>query len=418
MHRSAGASLSCTCLLVFAWPVYSQTGEITFRDAVQRTLEKHPDFAVFSSELRAEEGRIEQAGARAPIEIGFLVENAFGSGARTDFEAAETTVSLGFVLEGPALQRRRESAMAQRGVLESDLKLKRADVAAETARRYIAVLEQQRRLTEFRTARELSEQTLAAVQARVRAAKVPQAEEARANAALARAQLDEEHAEHELLTARRRLAAQWGDLDPAFAEASGELRALPPLPTYEALRNRLEDNPHFETFVTEQRLREAELRFAETRRRPPWQVTAGVRRFEDGDDLAFVVGLNVPLASRDYARGTVNAARAQLDSVDAKREAVRVKLDAELFAMYQELSHAYKEVMLLRDSVLPKMERAVNESRYAYERGRYGYVEWAAAQKELAELRQSLLEAYANVHRYRIEIERLTGSSLLERDLP
>jgi cobalt-zinc-cadmium efflux system outer membrane protein len=147
-------------------------------------------------------------------------------------------------------------------------------------------------------------------------------------------------------------------------------------------------------------------------------VTAGVRRFEEGDDHAFVVGLNVPLASRDYARGAVSAARAQLESVSAKRDAVRVKLDAELFALYQELSHSYKEVTLLRDSVLPKMEQAVNQSHYAYERGRYGYVEWAAAQRELMELRQSLLQAFADVHRYRIEIERLTGSSLLERDLP
>lgn len=418
MYRSLGASLSCACLLIFASSVYAQTGALTFRDAIQRTLEKHPDLAVFSYELSAQEGRIEQAGARTPMEIGVLVENAFGTGSRSDFDTAETTLSLSFLLEDSALQHRRESAMAGRGVLETELKMKRADVAAETARRYIAVLEEQRRLAELRTARGLSEQTLAAVQARVRAAKVPQAEEARANAALARAQLDEEHAEHELLTARRRLAAQWGEMDPAFAEAAGELLALPTLPTFESLRSQLEHNPDFERFVTEQRLHEAELRLAQTRRRPPWQVTAGVRRFEEGDDHAFIVGLSVPMASRDYARGAMTAARAQLESVDAKREALRVKLDAELFAMYQELSHSYKEVTLLRDSVLPKMERAVDESRYAYERGRYGYVEWAAAQRELTELRQSLLEAYADVHRYRIEIERLTGTSLMERGLP
>ena len=418
MYRLVRASLSCTCLFMFASSVYAQAGELTFRDAVQRTLERHPDLAAFSYELRAQEGRIEQASARTPMELGVLVENAFGTGTRSDFDAGETTVSLGFLLEGAALQSRRDSAVAQRGMLETNLKLQRADVAADTARRFIAVLQQQRRLIELRTARELSEQTLAAVQARVRAAKVPQAEEARANAALARAQLEEEHAEHELLTARRRLAAQWGEMEATFGQASGELLALPPLPSFEILRSRLADNPDFETFVTEQRLHEAELRLAETRRRPPWQVTAGVRRFEEGDDHAFIVGLNVPLASRDYARGAVSAARAQLESVDAKREAVRVKLDAELFALYQELSHSYKEVTLLRDSVLPKMEQAVNESRYAYERGRYGYVEWAAAQRELMELRQSLLEAYADVHRYRIEIERLTGSSLLERDLP
>lgn len=418
MYRSVRASLACTCLLVFAPSAQAQTDGLTFREAVQRTLEKHPDLAAFSYELKAQGGRIEQASARTPMEIGVLVENALGSGARSDFDEAETTVSLGFVLEGSVLERRRESALAARGMLETDLKLKRADVAAETARRYIVVLEQQRRLTELRTARALSEQSLTAVQARVLAAKVPRAEEARANAALARAQLDEEHAEHELLTARRRLAAQWGAMEASFGEAHGDLTLLPQLPTFEALRSRLTDNPDFERFVTEQRLHEAELRLAESRRRPPWQVTAGIRRFEAGDDHAFLVGLNVPLTSRDYTRGAISSARAQLESVNVKREAARVKLDAELFALFQELSHSYKEVAMLRDTVLPKMQQAVDESRYAYERGRYGYVEWAAAQRELIELRQSLLEAYADVHRYRIEIERLTGSSLMERDLP
>jgi outer membrane protein, heavy metal efflux system len=418
MYRSLCASLSCTCLLLLASAAHSQSGELTFREAVQRTLRQHPDLAAFAYELNAQEGRVQSAGARAPLEVGVLVENAFGTGARSGFDVAETTVSIGFVLEGNVLERRRASVIAGRDVLETELKLKRADVAAETARRYITVLEGQRHLDELRGARQLSEQTLVAVQARVRAAKVPQAEEARAQASLAKAQLEEEHAEHELLTARRRLAAQWGDMDATFKQASGDLLTLMPLPDYESVRQELDRNPDFERFVTEQRLHEAELRVAESRRRPPWQVTAGVRRFEDSDDHAFVVGLTVPLASRDYARGEITAARAQIESVDAKRNAARVKLDAELFAMYQELSHSYKEVELLRDSVLPKMERAVDETRYAYERGRYGYVEWAAAQRELIELRHSLLEAYADVHLYRIEIERLTGTSLLERDLP
>jgi cobalt-zinc-cadmium efflux system outer membrane protein len=98
--------------------------------------------------------------------------------------------------------------------------------------------------------------------------------------------------------------------------------------------------------------------------------------------------------------------------VDAKREALRAQLDAELFALYQELRHAYKETEVLRNDVLPRMEVAVEQSRYAYERGRYAYIEWVAAQRELLDQRRALLEASANVHRFRIEMERLTGAAL------
>jgi outer membrane protein, heavy metal efflux system len=412
--RFLRACLACT-LVVIANVTAAQS--LRLDEAVIRTLESNPDLVAFAHELRAQQGRVQQASARPPIEIGMLVENAFGTGSRSSFDAAETTLSLDFMLERGALQRRRESALAGVDVLDAELKIKRIDVAAETSRRFIAVLEEQQQVEELRRARELSEQTLEAVQLRVKAAKVPQAEEARAQASLARAKLEEEHAEHELLAARRRLAALWGQYEAEFAQADGTLSNLPPMPAFESLRAELDKNPDFERFVSEQRLRETELRVAETRRRPPWQLMTGVRRFEQGDDHAFVVGVTVPLPSRDYAQGAIAQARAHLDQVESNRQARRVQLDAELFGIYQEIKHAYTEVATLRDDVLPKLEQAVEESRYAYERGRYSYVEWAAAQRELLDMRRSLSAAYANVHRYRVEIERLTGASLTARTL-
>jgi outer membrane protein, heavy metal efflux system len=391
---------------------------LRLEEAVIRTLESNPDLAVFAFELKAQQGRVQQAGARQPIEAGLLVENVLGTGSRSSVDVAETTLSLGFMLEHGALQRRREAAAAGTAFLDTELNIRRIDAAAEASRRFILVLDNQQQVAELRRARELAEQTLQAVQARVRAAKVPEAEEARAQAALARAKLDEEHAEHELLTTRRQLTALWGELEPSFSEAAGSLTNLPTLSTFESLRAELDRNPDFERFVSEKRLRETELRLAESKRRPAWQVTTGVRRFEDGDDTAFVVGFTVPLPPKDYARGAIAQARAQLDQVDAKSTARRIQLDTELFAIYQELKHAYTEATMLRDEVLPKMERAVEESRYAYERGRYSYVEWVAAQRELLEMRRALSSAYARVHRERVEIERLVGASLTPRTLP
>lgn len=391
---------------------------LTLEDAVGRALERNPELAGFAYELKAQQAHTQAVGARPPIEAGLLVENIQGSGTRSDFDAAETTLSLGLLLERGARQRRRDVALAGGVVLGTELNVRRIDMAAEVGRRFITVLEDQQRIVELRRARELAAQTLESVQLRVRAAKVPEAEEARAQAQLARSRLDEEQAEHELLTARRRLAALWAESEPTFDEARGTLSALPPLPTFESVRAELDKNPEFERYVSEQRLRESELRLAETKRRPPWQVTAGVRRFEEGDDHAFVVGLTVPIAPRDYAQGTVAEARARAEGVDSRRSARRIHLETELFAIYQDLKHAYTEVDLLRDEVLPRMERAADESRYAYERGRYGYTEWVGSQRELLDVRRSLSAAYANAHRLRVEIERLTGASLIARTTP
>lgn len=419
----ARSACACACtLLVFCAASPSIAADtqaaLGLQEAIVRTLERNPDLKAFAYELEAQLGRVRQAGARANPELNVLVENALGSGDRRSFDAAETTLSLAFLIEHGARHRRFEAAEAGGRLLDSETTVLRLDVAAETTRRYLAILTTQEELKELSKAAALAQETLTAVQARVRAAKAPQAEEARAYAQIARMRLEEEHTEHELATARQRLAALWGSTETDFGPAEGELLTLPKLEPFELLRERLERNPEFERLVSERRLREAELHLAETRRRPPWQVTAGVRRFEDESDHAFVVGLSIPLPVRDQTEGAVATARAQTAQVDAKREALRAQLDAELFALYQELRHSHTEVTILRDDVLPRIEAAVEQSRYAYERGRYGYIEWVAAQRELLELRRALLEASANVHRYRIEIESLTGSALGGRFLP
>jgi outer membrane protein, heavy metal efflux system len=391
---------------------------LSLGEALARSAKHNPELAVLDFEVDAQQGRVRQAGAHAAPEVGVLVENAFGSGGRSGFDSAETTLSIGYAIERGARERRVDVANAGSLMLGADIQVRRLDIAAETARRYLDVLSNQARMEQTRSASTLGGQSLQAVQARVRAAKVPPAEAARAQAQLARLRLDEEHAEHELLTAKQRLAATWGSLEPDFEIVNGDLLSMPALQPFEQLRPRLQDNPLFSRFVNEKRLREAEMRMAEMRRRPPWHVTAGVRRFEDFGDHAFLLGVTVPLSSPSGASGARAEARANADAVAAKEVATRVQLDVELFALYQELRHAYAEVETLRVEVLPKMEEAARQSRYAYERGRYSYIEWAGAQRELLEAQRALYEAAADAHRLRIEIERLTGTALSGATIP
>jgi len=385
---------------------------LTLQQAVGRALEHNPDLVAFEYEIEAQQAVVQQSRARPSPEVGLLVENALGSGRRSDFDAAETTLSLGFAIERGARQRRIDVAVAGSGQLATEKRIQRLDVAAEAARRFVTVLERQQAFDDARNATKLVEETVKAVQARVRAARAPEAEEGRALAQLARARLDEEHAEHELASARLRLAALWGTEQVDFGQAQGDLLSPPALESFDKVHERITSNSDFERLVSEKRVREAELRLAQMRAKPPWHLTAGVRRFEDEGDHAFVVGITVPLRSRDAAEGAVAEARARSAHVDAQSQAVRARLEAELFALYQELYHSYTEVETLQRDVLPRIESALEQSRYAYERGRYGYIEWVAAQRELLDVRRALLEASAELHQFRIEIERLTGTAL------
>jgi outer membrane protein, heavy metal efflux system len=398
--------------MAFAFSQIVQGQSLTLEAAVTRSLERNPELAVLAAEREAHEGVAFQAQARPPIEAGLLVENAAGSGELRGVDAAETTLSLGFLLERGARARRIAVASATGDLLATEARIARLDIGAETARRFIVVLEHQQEIVDARQGTKLAQQSLDAVHARVVAAKVPKAEEARAQAHLARARLDEEHAEHELAAARHRLAAMWGATQPDFEMADGQLFAVPRPEPYEKFRDSLDGNPDLEKLVTEKRVREAEIKLAELRARPPWHVTAGVRRFEATNDHAFVIGFTVPVAPGDAARGATMEARARSRVVDARSAALKAQLNAEVFGLYQEYLHAQAEVSILRNDVLPRIEEALEQSRYAYERGRYGYVEWVAAQRELLDVRRSLVEATSKLHQYRIELERLTGTSV------
>jgi cobalt-zinc-cadmium efflux system outer membrane protein len=208
------------------------------------------------------------------------------------------------------------------------------------------------------------------------------------------------------------LAAMWGDSEATFESVGADLYTLPQSEGYEPLVARLANSPDFARFLSEERLRDAELRVAEAHARSNLTVRAGVRKLHDTDDEAFVFGVTMPLFSRSRTNSNVAAAQALREQTVAEREAQRVKVEAQLFELFQELRHAITEAEILRTSVLPEMEAALEATRVAFERGRYSYLEWVDAQRELVDVQRQLIDASVNAHLFRTEIERLTGDAL------
>jgi|HigsolmetaAR201D_1030396.scaffolds.fasta_scaffold13830_2 Outer membrane protein len=390
-----------------------EVAPITLRDAIDRMFEHNPELERFELRLRAQDGRIANATLRPPIELRAEVENFAGTGTTRRFEGAEATFAISQVIElGGKRDHRRTVALAARDLIEVEREAAVLDAVAEVTRRFIRVAADQEQLALTRRATELARSTLETVQRRVEAARAPEAELHRARIALARAIIEEEHAEHALLTSRRMLAATWAATEADFGAVAGDLFRLPQVPPFQSLVAAIERNPDFLRFASEVRLREAELRLAQSRARADLSLTAGVRRLELSDDQALVLGFSVPLFSGSRTRGAVAEARAQRELVDVEREAHRVQVLARLYGLYQELTHAVAEATTLTEEVLPEMTRALETTRYAYERGRYGFLEWLDAQRERIAVERARIEASANAHLLRAEIERLTDTAV------
>jgi cobalt-zinc-cadmium efflux system outer membrane protein len=408
-HALAGACVAIS--LGVAGPTFA--APLTLSDAIMQTLASNPELRVYAPRLRAARERETGAALRPPFQLETDVQDALGTGRASGFDSAETTVAFSQVIElGNKRDLRAEAATAGTSLIDAERAAAELDVLAEVTRRFIHVASDQEHLVVTQRATALANENVEAATARVAAARAPEVELRRARITRARAGVEQEHAEHELLSSRRMLAAMWGDSEATFDSVSADLYTAPQSEGYETLVARLATSPDFARFVSEERLRDAELRVAEAHARSNLTVRAGVRKLHDTDDEAFVFGVTMPLFSRSRADSGVAAAQALREQTAAERESHRVKAEAQLFELFQELRHAITETEILRASVLPEMEAALEATRVAFERGRYSYLEWVDAQRELIEVQRQLIDASANAHLYRTEIERLTGEAL------
>ncbi|MGB0955982.1 MAG: TolC family protein [Panacagrimonas sp.] len=391
----------------------AETAPLTLREALSRTLQSNPDLAAYQHVLKAQDGRITQAGLRPNPAVSTSVENVLGTGEAKGLSSAEVTLGLSQLIELGGLRDKRVSvAQRERDALDALGHIGRLDALAETARRFVALVSQQEEHELTHLAVALAEKNAEAVERRVAAAKSPLAERDRAAVALERAKLADAHAEHELLASRYELAASWGAAQPDFSVASADLYALPAIGEYEDLLTQLKSTPDLTRYLSEARLRESEIELALANRRPGIEVGAGLRRLQSSQDTALVFSASIPLPYFNKNQGLVAEAEARKLGAAADQNAALVKARVQLFRNYRELLDRERELTALRERALPRMESALKNTEYAYARGRYSYLELVDAQRELIAVRSSIIESARQYHLTLIEIERLTGQRL------
>jgi cobalt-zinc-cadmium efflux system outer membrane protein len=405
-------------ILLSVVPLAAPAKPLTLRQAVEAALAGNPELAGFEFALQAQDARMREAAFRPAPELGLEAENLLGSGDLEGTDAAEYTLALSQVLElGGKRAARVAAAEAARDVLVVDRQARQLDVVADVTRRFIVVAARQEQLTLAGDAVKLAEATVRDAERRVDAAKSPRAELSRALIAKERAQLAQSASAAELDAARAQLAAAFGEQrlvhnGELVEHVRAELLELPPPGDFAELSSRLAANPDFLRFASEARVREAELRLASSLRRPDLTVGAGIRRLEESSDQALVASVSMPLFAGRRGSAATAAARAERDLVDVEQRAAEVRVRAMLYDLHRQLERAIRDAEVLRDRIRPRAEEALGQTKYAYERGRYGYLELADAQREYLDVQVALIEAAANAHTLRAEIERLTGAAL------
>ena len=389
-----------------------ESGEsLSLARALALTLERSPELAAFSWDIRAAEARILQAKLVPNPEISWDGEDFTRAGVQSATESMQNTLVLSQLIELGGKRRSRVSeARLDRRSAEWDYQVKRLEVLKSTSLAFIDVLSGQRKVRLAEENVQLTESEVPVTQKRVEAGKASSVELIRAKTEAATAGIELREARHDLEAARVNLAAQWGAKKATFASVAGDLEQLRPIPSLESLNAKLQSNPELAKWTTELQKREAALSSARAEGHPDLTVNAGPRLLGASHaDMSVVAGFSIPLPLWNRNQGKIAEAEANVAKTNDEQAAAEAAAFAELNEAYQTLQRAAEEVRSLRDTVLPGAKSVVDQTTEGYATGRFSQLDVLDAQKSYIETRGQYVRALSDFHKAAAQIDALTA---------
>jgi cobalt-zinc-cadmium efflux system outer membrane protein len=385
MFRRRFASLLASALFASSAPTFAEP--VTLDAALDQGEQASPRVVRAQAELRAAEARAVRAGLRPAPEISLEVENFAGTGPYDVFRQTETTLSVSQEFEfGGERRARRAVAAAELSFARLGLRQAEADLSYD-----IAVAHAELRAAEDRAVLARGNVTRAEELSRIAgllvdAGRDPPLRKLRADALLAESRAESLRAFGLLLTARRRLGLLIGSEDSELSAAPGELPRATPLPAEVAsLNERLA--------AAERDAAAARIALARAEGIPNVTASGGVRRFEETNDQALLVGVSVPLPFRRDVRSGVPVARAESEAAEAALAQARIDTRFTRQEAETLLSAANERLAALSGAGLREATEALRVAEIGYRAGKFSLLELIEAQEALNRANLALIEA-------------------------
>ncbi|MEN6308480.1 MAG: TolC family protein [Anaerohalosphaeraceae bacterium] len=397
-------------------PIAEPNGPLTLAQVLALTVMHNPQLKAYSLEIRAAQARQLQAGLwpNPALEVG--VEDVGGSGSRSGFDAAETTIQLSQLIElGNKAQKRTHVASLEKDLAGWDYETKRLEVMAEAAKAYIELLAAQEKTQLLAELVDVSERTLNSVAQRVEAGRDSPLEKTRASVTLSSVRMEHQQALQELHTARKIVASFWNSEQPGFTQAQGQLETVEDIPDIKDIQQVLMESPHLARWEKEIARSRAALELEKSKAVSDVSIGAGVKRFNESDDNAVVFGIAIPLPISDRNQGARMEAVYNLSKSHEQQRAARIEIMNKLNRIYAELSISKIRIGELQGSVLPGAGQVFDASREAYAEGKIDYLNVLDAQRTFFEVRLQYLEVLTQYHKARADLDGLIGQTIDSR---
>jgi cobalt-zinc-cadmium efflux system outer membrane protein len=394
------------------------TGVITLRQALALALMHNPELKAFSWDVRTSEARQLQSSLWPNPALEVEVEEIGGTGQRSGFDAAETTIQLSQLIElGDKRSKRRRLASLERELAGLTYEAKRLDVCTEVTKAFIEVLVAQNRLGLAEELLHLSEELVDTVTKRVEAGKDSPLEKTKAAVALSNIKIQHQKTVQNLEFARKQLASTWAGKEPVFESVAGRLDSLSPIPSIDELADLAAQNPDITRWSQEIDQKKAALELEKAKAISDITLNGGLRRFNETDDNAIVFGVSIPVPISDRNQAGKLTAAYNLARAREEQRAALTRIQMELVKSYQALASAHTEAAELDKNVLRGAESVFEASKTGYTQGKLDYLNVLDAQRTLFKAKAQYIDALASYHTAKADVERLIGCSIDSEDL-
>ncbi|MBU1252907.1 MAG: TolC family protein, partial [Alphaproteobacteria bacterium] len=332
-------------------------------------------------------------------------ENIAGSGAFSGLSATEYTLAVGQRIElGGKRGARVAAAEAQAQLANLRADLAGAELGFLVRERYVAAAAAASRVGLARDVVERNEELARIAGVLVEVGREPPLRALRAEATLAEARAELQAAEANSLAARTALASLWGEQDtPPLVPG-----AFPNIEPPAAVLASATSLP-LQVARGQSATAAAEIDYERSLRIPDPVVSAGVRRFEESNDSAFLVGVSIPLPFWNRNQGNIAAAEARLRAANAREVVALADFELTVTRARSQYLAAEARVETLSTTSLPQAEEALRLVRIGYRNGRFPLIEVLSAAEARDAIREALITAQEDRGQAAAELIRLAA---------
>ncbi|WP_431470155.1 TolC family protein [Sphingosinithalassobacter sp. LHW66-3] len=409
-----GALIAGLSFAAFAMPAEAQERELlSLEEALSRSglsegaaeTQSNPRIVGPRADTEAAQALVGQARLRPNPELSFEVENIAGSGAFSGLSATEYTLSVGQRLElGGKRSARVQAAEAQAQLANVRADLAEAELGFLVRERYVVAAAAASRVELALDIVERNVELARIAGVLVEVGREPPLRGLRAQAALAEARAELQAAEAASLAARTALAALWSD-EGAPPVVPSDFPDIVPPSTVLVSTTGLQ----LQAARAESQAAEAEIDRERSLRVPDPVVSAGVRRFEETNDNAFLVGVSIPLPFANRNQGNIAAAEARLRAANAREAIALADFEQAVTRARAQYLAAEARVETLSATSLPQAEEALRLVRIGYRNGRFPLIEVLSAAEARDDIREALIAAQEDQGQAAAELIRLAA---------